>query len=216
MADSIPIAKPSQTSQSVANRVPSQQDREKPLVRRDSSFMRSVMDELSLSSQSSEASSSSVQSASSNLTVSSKLTGLNSAIRSSTPLKRPSNALGNNNDINRDENRRQRTALSDTFGHKPVERLTLPHSGHPKQKNQALSASSQVRTIRTVSRFFLSPKPSPNEEQPPAQENVSINRLLTAQKDLQADKVLQGVKSKFAVDLEVRRDITSHCLAEWL
>jgi hypothetical protein len=216
VAVSIPIAKPSKTSQSVANRVPSQQDSEKPLVRRDSSFMRSVMDELSLSSQSSEGSSSSVQIASSNVTVSSKLTASNSAIRSSTPLKRPSNALGNNNDINRDENRRQRTTLSDTFGHKPLERLTLPHSGYSKQKNQALSASSQVRTIRTVSRFFLSPKPSPNEEQPPAQENVSINSFLTAQNGLQADKVLQGVKSKFAVELEVRRDIMSHCLLEWL
>jgi len=191
------FAKPSVQSQPRGAIISSKSESQTPLIRRDSSFMRSVMDELSISSQLSD------KTSTSSVSDLSKLTTSHGAIRSSTPLKRPScSALNSHYDSNRDENIRQRTTLNDTFGSRPVERLTLPHS---VQKNRALLSSSQVRTVRTVSRFFLSSHQRPEKkEQVTAKENVPVDTLLTAKKERQAEKVLHGIQTKLTVEREVK------------
>ena len=194
----IALAKPSTASQtqsqmSSARLVKS--NSQQPLVRRDSSFMGSVMLDLSISSQSSDSSTPA-------------MSATHDAVRSSTPLKRPSSdALGDHSNHGRVDALRARTSIN-TFGDKRVDRLTLPHTGPSvaQQKGTVQSISSQTRTIRTVSRFFLSSVPAKKkDETPPAtQENASIDRLLLAQKDRHTDKVLQGIKAKLGMDKPVR------------
>lgn len=193
----IALAKPSTASQSqMSSAGLVKSNSQQPLVRRDSSFMGSVMLDLSISSQSSDTSTPAISTT-------------NDAVRSSTPLKRPSSdALGDHRDHGRLDASRARTSIN-TFGDKRVDRLTLPHTGPSiaQQKATVHSMSSQTRTIRTVSRFFLSSAPvkKKDETPPPAtQENASIDRLLLAQKDRNTDKVLQGIKVKFGMDKPVR------------
>lgn len=194
----ISLAKPSTASQtqsqtSSARLVKS--NSQQPLVRRDSSFMGSVMLDLSISSQSSDSSIPAIS-------------ATHDAVRSSTPLKRPStDALGDHSDHGRVDALRARTSIN-TFGDKRVDRLTLPHTGPSvaQQKGTVQSISSQTRTIRTVSRFFLSSVPAKKKDETPAtQENASIDRLLLAQKDRHTDKVLQGIKAKLRMDKPVRQ-----------
>ncbi|KAG2172212.1 hypothetical protein INT43_004753 [Umbelopsis isabellina] len=183
----------------------SKQDAQKPLVRRDSSFMRSVMDELSLSSQSSASSLAS-------LPVSQK------SNESSCSLKRPSPVASQTDDrINREDCIRPRVD-SNGCGNDPPERLTLPHSNSAKLKSKEPIVISQVRSVRTVSRFFLSSSKTTTNQQvaistenkpvslnekkdvaTAAKENIPIDQMLASQKSIRpADKVLQGIKSKFS------------------
>jgi hypothetical protein len=162
--------------------------------------MGSVMHDLSISSQSSDYSLPHMDSS-------------NGVVRSSTPLKRPSSdALGTLSDHNRVDVLRVRTSQN-AFSDKPINRLTLPHTSPSvaEQKVCAQPVSSQVRTIRTVSRFFLSQgSVKKKDEAPPppsAKENTTIDSLLLAQKDRQTDKVLQGMKAKFGMAKPVRKSI---------
>lgn len=167
--------------------------------------MRSVMDELSLSSQSSASSLAS-------LPVSQK------SNESSSSLKRPSPVASEQDDrIDREDFIRPRVDPIDG-GSDPPERLTLPHSNSAKLKSKEPIVISQVRSVRTVSRFFLSSSKTTAKQQEAvstinkpisgnekkdvataAKENIPIDQMLASQKSIQpADKVLQGIKSKFS------------------
>jgi hypothetical protein len=200
----IALAKPSKASQTqsqISSAGLAKSNSQQQLVRRDSSFMGSVLHDLSISSQSSDSSTSAMST-------------LHDPVRSSTPLKRPSSdALDEHNDHGRVDVLRARTSTN-TFGDKRVDRLTLPHTGPSivQQRGAVQSISTQARTIRTVSRFFLSSVPVKKKNETPlaTQENASIDRLLLAQKDRLNDKVLQGIKAKFGMDKPVRK--SSRCI----
>ena len=158
--------------------------------------MRSELDELSISSQASDVPSVNLSTVSQSL------------IRTSTPLKRsPSNSEDKN--ASRNDCIRQRTALCDASNNNiTTGRLTLRHSAPPaKGKAPESLASSQIRAVRTVSRFFLSSKAQMPEKQDAspvvAKENTSMDGMLMAQKGHQAEKVLQGIKSKFSYEVRV-------------
>ncbi|CAM0140562.1 unnamed protein product [Umbelopsis sp. WA50703] len=182
----------------------SKKDEQKPLVRRDSSFMKSVMDELSLASQSSVSSSAS-------LSLSEK------SDSSSSSLKRPSPVASDNDSRpNREDYIRPRVE-SNHYHNNPPERLTLPQTNAAKLKSKEPNVTSQVRTVRTVSRFFLSSSMATQKKEvaTPAEKKsvivnekkdmstaakkvVPIDEMLASQKVNQADKVLLGIKSKFS------------------
>jgi hypothetical protein len=197
-------AKPPQSIKHNRPLLSSKKDEQKPLVRRDSSFMKSVMDELSLASQSSVSSSAS-------LSLSEK------SDSSSYSLKRPSPVASDNDSRpNREDYIRPRVE-SNHYHNNPPERLTLPQTNAAKLKSKEPNVISQVRTVRTVSRFFLSSSMATQKKEvaTPAEKKsvivnekkdmstaakkvVPIDEMLASQKVNQADKVLLGIKSKFS------------------